>query len=343
MASDSRNNEITINASLIADTMSAARQRGIDLDRLLKRCDINPTDLETPGQRLPLANTVKLQRLVAQELSDKFGNELSGVLAPGFFRVLILSAVHLPTLYDAMNRVIEFHNILNRHQKLTLSIGQLYAEISLTRSADSSLLNDIAVDMWMGTLHRVANWFCNELILLNQVEFDSPAPAYYQEYRYIFYGAPMKFDCPHCRLTFDKHYLNLPVVQTEATAEAYLRQLPLDLFLPQNIRGKTSQTIRNLLKESFSQQDNVIELQDIAKKMAVSTKTIRRHLAKEGTSFNTIKSQVRRDIAMHALGNKDLSIEEIALQTGYSEPSAFIRAFKSWTGFTPAKFRQGIS
>ncbi|NIB44690.1 AraC family transcriptional regulator [Pseudomaricurvus alkylphenolicus] len=338
MASDSRDKEITINASLIADTMSAARQRGIDLDKLLKRCDINPADLETPGQRLPLANTVKLQRLAAQELSDKFGD----VPPTGFFRVLILSAMHLPTLHDAMNRVIEFNNILNRHLKLTLSIDQPYAEISVTRNADNSVLNDIAVDMWMGTIHRVANWFCNELILLNQVEFDSPAPAYHQEYRYIFYGAPMKFDCAQCRLTFDKHYLNLPVVQTEATAEAYLRQLPLDLLLPQDIRGKTSQTIRNLLKESFSQQDNVIELQDIAEKMEVTTKTIRRRLAKEGTSFNAIKSQIRRDIAMHALGNKDLSIEAIAIQTGYSEPSAFIRAFKTWTGFTPAKFRQGV-
>jgi AraC-like DNA-binding protein len=45
---------------------------------------------------------------------------------------------------------------------------------------------------------------------------------------------------------------------------------------------------------------------------------------------------------MHALGNPELTIEEVAIQAGYSEPAAFIRAFKAWTGFTPAKFRHGV-
>ena len=77
--------------------------------------------------------------------------------------------------------------------------------------------------------------------------------------------------------------------------------------------------------------------------MGVSTQTVRRRLAKEGTSFNAIKSQVRRDLSMNYLGNVDFSIEEVAIQVGYSEPAAFIRAFKSWTGVSPARFRKVIN
>jgi len=65
-------------------------------------------------------------------------------------------------------------------------------------------------------------------------------------------------------------------------------------------------------------------------------------MKKEGTSFHTIVAQVRRDIAIHHLGAGELSIENIAYKTGYTEPGSFIRAFKAWTGFTPLHFRKGL-
>ena len=62
----------------------------------------------------------------------------------------------------------------------------------------------------------------------------------------------------------------------------------------------------------------------------------------EGTTFKDIKNQVRRDTALHFLGKQGLSIEEIAHRAGFSESSAFIRAFKGWTGVTPYTYRKGL-
>jgi AraC-like DNA-binding protein len=87
---------------------------------------------------------------------------------------------------------------------------------------------------------------------------------------------------------------------------------------------------------------DVPELNDVAKTLEVHPQTLRRRLSSEGTTFKDIKTQVRRDTALHFLGKQGLSIEEIAHRAGFSESSAFIRAFKGWTGVTPYTYRKGL-
>jgi AraC-like DNA-binding protein len=80
----------------------------------------------------------------------------------------------------------------------------------------------------------------------------------------------------------------------------------------------------------------------VASALDVHPQTLRRRLSGEGTTFKDIKNQVRRDTALHFLGKQGLSIEEIAHRAGFSESSAFIRAFKGWTGVTPYSYRKGL-
>ena len=81
---------------------------------------------------------------------------------------------------------------------------------------------------------------------------------------------------------------------------------------------------------------------DVAAALDIHPQTLRRRLSTEGTTFKDIKNQVRRDTALHFLGKQGLSIEEIAHRAGFSESSAFIRAFKGWTGVTPYTYRKGL-
>ena len=84
------------------------------------------------------------------------------------------------------------------------------------------------------------------------------------------------------------------------------------------------------------------ELRDVAAVLALHPQTLRRRLAAEGTTFKQIKSDIRRDTALHFLGKRTLSVEEVAHRSGFSEASAFIRAFKGWTGLTPYSYRKGL-
>jgi AraC-like DNA-binding protein len=80
----------------------------------------------------------------------------------------------------------------------------------------------------------------------------------------------------------------------------------------------------------------------VAQALDVHPQTLRRRLSGEGITFKEIKNQLRRDTALHLLGKQGVSIEEIAYRSGFSESSAFIRAFKGWTGVTPYTYRKGL-
>jgi AraC-like DNA-binding protein len=81
--------------------------------------------------------------------------------------------------------------------------------------------------------------------------------------------------------------------------------------------------------------------EEVAARLAVSTPTLRRRLAAEGTSFQQIRDQLRRDVAIAALAAGAVSIEDLARQLGFSEPSAFHRAFRRWTGSAPRSYQPG--
>jgi AraC-like DNA-binding protein len=84
-----------------------------------------------------------------------------------------------------------------------------------------------------------------------------------------------------------------------------------------------------------------IDMESVAHQLNMTVRTLRRKLDDEGTGFQDIKDELRRDTALHLLNQSSLSIQSISQQLGFSETAAFTRSFKKWTGQTPRAFRTG--
>jgi AraC-like DNA-binding protein len=81
----------------------------------------------------------------------------------------------------------------------------------------------------------------------------------------------------------------------------------------------------------------------LARELHTASATLRRRLHEEGESYQSIKDQLRRDLAITYLSHSDRSVMDIALELGFAEPSAFHRAFKKWTGASPGHYRRSLA
>ncbi|MBK8937957.1 MAG: helix-turn-helix transcriptional regulator [Polyangiaceae bacterium] len=87
--------------------------------------------------------------------------------------------------------------------------------------------------------------------------------------------------------------------------------------------------------------EGLADIATLARRLGVSPRTLQRKLEAEGVAYSELLDQARRELACAYLADPALSVEEIAALTGYSEASAFSRAFRRWTGASPLRYRRG--
>ena len=138
-------------------------------------------------------------------------------------------------------------------------------------------------------------------------------------------------------MQFKASLLDLPLKhadpETVRMCEERCRQLLDNL----GIKGNIVDRVRRIIYESPCDRRDV---EAVASKLCVSSRTLRRHLAKANTSFRSVLGEVRQALAIDYLCSTDLSIDEIGFLLGYSETSSFRHAFKHWVGESPARYRK---
>jgi AraC-like DNA-binding protein len=171
-----------------------------------------------------------------------------------------------------------------------------------------------------------------------RAEFCYPEPQHSAEYR-LMYCTDLSFGSPHTRIVFDERYLELAIVQDERTVKEFLRTAPENIVTKYKNLSSVSARIRRRLRQMLP--GDVLDFDSLAAELNMTSATLRRRLSEEGASYQEIKDQLRRDLAIRYLSHSDRSVMEIALELGFSERSAFHRAFQKWTGAAPGEFRRG--
>lgn len=155
------------------------------------------------------------------------------------------------------------------------------------------------------------------------------------------FRAPVHYGCPRNELVLDRALLDRPQLHSDQRLLAILdRQLGVLLSgLPESRRLRDVVT-RHMMDE-LPEREPVMA--SIAVKLHMSARSLQRRLQSEGTSFAEVLSDLRRDRALHYLKDRRISIAEVAFLLGFRDVTAFHRAFKRWTGSTPAKHRSSVA
>jgi len=257
----------------------------------------------------------------------------------GSFAMLCHSVLSCKTLGQAVERSLRFYGLILDDISGTLQRDMSEAKITLRERNAGKPHRTFAHEVLLLLLHGVACWLVGRRIPILRAEFSYPEPKHSSEYRLMYCG-DLGFDRPLTALVFAAHYLDLPVVQNERTVKEFLRTAPESIVTKYKNTSGLSARIRRRLRQLLPAA--VPDFDTLAAELNMTSATLRRRLHEEGASYQEIKDQLRRDLAISYLSHSNRSVMDIALELGFSERSAFHRAFQKWTGASPGEFRRGL-
>lgn len=317
-----------------------ARRRGVDVQPLLKQAGIEPDVLADEHGRVASGQFVALAKALWEALDDELLGLGPAPLRFGTFAMMAHAVMHSSQdLRTAIRRADRFYRLFPAAPRFTLTERDAVARVEFDLSGfddPDHFLAETMLVYW----HRSASWLIRRRISLHGVELGYPAPPHALEYGLLF-GTDCRFDAPATAVAFDHALLDRPLAQDEAALRAFLRRSPWDVLARMDYGSEVSAQVRRLLNQALGDAEaaGLPGPEQVAARLSISPQTLRRKLAAEQTSFQQVRDQLRRDVAVSALARGDASIERLSERLGFSEPSAFHRAFRRWTGATPRAYQ----
>jgi AraC-like DNA-binding protein len=298
-----------------------------------------PADLVGSSHaRVPAEAFSDLWLAVARERDDEFFGLDRRRMKCGSFALLCQAAVHAGTLEKALKRILRgFGTFLDDVRgELTVEGGD--AVVRITNRIEPAPARRFADETFLILVHGLMCWLAGRRVPLTLAEFAHPRPPHAQEYIGM-YSQRLRFEATRTAVHFDAVHLAAPVVQDEASLGKFLRTAPQSVILKYRNEDSWTARVRRRLRGSIGSPEWP-RLEDLAEELRVTPTTLRRRLDAEGTSYQDVKDELRRDAAIHHLCGTRLSIAEIAGTLGFHETSAFHRAFKRWSGVQPGEYRR---
>ena len=318
-------------------TLAAARRANLNEQTLLQESGLNAELLSNPEIRITPLQLARLMQSVWREADDEHMCMGSHPSRHGVFSMVAKQVIHSGNLRHVYRHSCHFFNLVAPAKNLSLVEEGDEAAFILRLTDPDKDPDHALVDFLLLLWHRFPSWLIGQRIPLKRVTFRHSKPKHHEEYRLMF-PCPALYDQPENSFVFDREMLNEPVVQTPQNLSAYLRRAPLDWFKRQSYYPVYTKKVMDYLESAETMADTSME--GIADRIHTTTRTLRRKLNEEGTSFQELKDSVRRDEAIHQLSQPGIPISQIARSLGFAEAAAFTRAFKHWTGISPSVYRR---
>lgn len=310
------------------------------------QCDMNQRYLRLAGipielQSQPHARVTEdqfstLYRTLAIDLDDEMPGIFSRPLHRGTLKYLCLSLLDARNLETALHRFGQFFHIVVDDFFIDSTRDDLVCQVVVRPNPTFRPISPLGQELMLKLVHGVCSWLIGQRIAPLQVEFACPRPRHAVDHLYFFSG-PVRFDCSRTLMRSSASYLDLPVRQSKSNLRKFLIRAPGDWIFESFSEQLVCHRVRQYLSGELP---DLPAIEQTAASLYCSIRTLSRHLAAEGTTFQALKDELRRDIAIQRLINTNDTIAAIGADLGFYDPSAFHRAFRHWTGSTPGIYRR---
>lgn len=331
----------TVPVSAVHGLLAGAHARGVAspqwLGDVLAHARIDPALLAVEGGRVTVDQYISLFSIVMERLDDDCLGHLSRPLRRGSFALTVRAALGARTLESATHRVTQAFSLLQDEVKLVdVTDGELRGVALDLRTAPPAAGGDDFLHwMLLRVFWRLLVWLHGGRLVPRRFDFAFEQPGHATDYAEIF-AAPLHFRQARSAVWFDAAEFAQPMRRDVTALQDFLRATPGNLVGPHLVERATSARVRALLQRCCPDWP---DLEATAARLHMSVSALQRHLAAEGTSYQALKDHLRRDMAIVRLTTTADTLPHLAADLGFTDSTAFQRAFKGWTGSAPGAYR----
>lgn len=310
-------------------------ERGFTRSEILQGSQLNDAIFDKPDHRLTPAQFLFLiLRCFYLSKDPSLGYEMglrTPVTSHGFLGYGVMSCANLEEAIKLAERFVRLRTVLITFR---LYIEGEFAIVETTTNYPVGLLRQFVFESLLLSLARAGSFITGNAMNSGEIHFDFPEPSYYQTHKDKL--PPTFFNQAANQIRFPKAYLKQALIMADpVAAKLAAEQCERELAL-MDINDDVPSQVRAMLNH---QQGHYPQLEQVADRLFMSSRTLKRRLQQAGLGFQQLLDEARKRDAIKMLQSTSLTVEQIAQRLGYTDPANFSRAFKKWTGDNPSSYR----
>lgn len=323
----------TVPIALVAQLVHVVRRWDVPAADLLPAVGLSEDLLADPFERVPLSTMCKLlERARLRTGEPGLGYYLGLETRATLYGAIGFAGLAASTVGDGITLGLQFAPLFSTALAMELSVEGGLAVLTFEERADLGSVRDMILISMVVGLREIGTVITGRKTG-GSAEYAFSEPTYQARFAHV--APPSRFNRPSTRFRFDAAILKYPVLTRDTVARERARiQCERDLDELQARSGLANRARRLL------ESDDVGSINQLATRLNMAPRTLRRRLASEGVSFSTLVDESLRDEAQRLMRSSRMPIDEVARRLGYTSASSFARAFHRWTGKTPARYRR---
>jgi AraC-like DNA-binding protein len=313
------------------------KSAGVEVAPLLGRVGLTPELIADPEERLSVRSQIALLHEAAVALKDDcIGFTLARDFDPREIGLLYYVMASSQTLGDALKRVARYSRITNEALVVGYREGNRLI-VSLSYSGVPRHSDRHQIEFCMFGVLRICRMLTGQNLVPQQFSISHSRSGGTSEMT-RFVGTQVEFGANTDEFALNVNARELPLIHADTRLNDLLLKY-CEAALADR-KGDMSQ-LRTRVENAISPvlPHGRVLVEDVARSLGMSERTLARRLSDEGLNFTEILQQLRRDLAVRYLDDRKLHVSKIAWLLGFRDVSAFTHAFKRWTGKTPREMR----
>jgi AraC-like DNA-binding protein len=328
---------MSVSVLLVRALVQAVELAGVRREDLFREAEFDASCLSDPDARVGLEEYDRLQALALDRTFDPaLGLHMGEQVSLAAFDVVGHLVAHARTMRDGIDVFLRFHRILSDCADSKLVEKGQWATLEYEFPKTSPRLNRLRAEFGTTVLLAMGRHYVGRDKLAKSVYFEHEPPEYVSEYERIF-GGTARFGHTFTGIEFDASLLDREQLhKNEELSQVLETEAQRKIVRLARGVGHGERLKEYLVSHAGAERP---DMDTVARQLGMSARSLRRRLTEEGLSYGALVEEALAIVAKRLLDDPRRTIHETAYTMGFSDPSAFHRAFKRWTGMTPRQYR----